>query len=527
MVLAFGDHQLDIRRRELRRGDELIALEPKAFDLLAFLIQHRDRVVSKDDLLQGVWGGRIVSESALTTRINAVRRALGDDGTAQRLVRTFNRRGIRFVGEVSEISDAPAPALAAAASITQPVVAPPPISIIVLPFVSLSNDPELQYFADGITEDLTTDLSRIRHSFVIAHNTALTYKGKPVDVKQLGRDLGVRYAIEGSVRRMGDQTLVNVQLIDGETGAHLWADRFGSDCRNLSEAQSAIAGRLAWTLNVEVTKAAGRRIERESGSDPEACDLIIRASGLISGGFSEANTQAALSLYEQALRKDPGSIDAKIGIARALTRNLGNGWSKSIAQDEVRSEQYLLEAIERDPNDAPVHRYMGALRRCQNRLAEARVEYETALALDPSDNFAVRNLGIILIQLGQPELAIPYFEKSIGLSPHDSNVVANYISLGRCHLFLGETDQAIDLLIKARAENPKHWHVHLNLAGALGLRGDLLGARSALAETTRLKPDMNSLAAYFAQPMFANPAHRTLFEKTVAVGLRSAGFPDE
>ena len=220
MVLTFGDHRLDIKRRELRRGDELMELEPKAFDLLAFLVQHRDRVVSKDDLLQEVWGGRIVSESALTTRINAVRRALGDDGTAQRLVRTFTRKGIRFVGEVTEISDPATPAVAAATSIAQPLVAPR-MSIVVMPFANLSSDPEQQYFAGGITEDLTTDLSRIRHSFVISRNTAFTYRNKPVETKQIGRELGVRYMLEGSVRRSGNQLRVNTQLIDAQSDAHL------------------------------------------------------------------------------------------------------------------------------------------------------------------------------------------------------------------------------------------------------------------------------------------------------------------
>src|SRR6267143_5153782 len=198
MVLAFGDHRLDM--------------------------QHRDRVVSKDDLLQGVWGGRIVSESALTTRINAVRRALGDDGTAQRLVRTFTRKGIRFVGEVTEMSDPAAPTASDPPSRTP--TAAPRLSIVVLPFTNLSNDPEQQYFADGITEDVTTDLSRIQNSFVISRNTAFTYRNKPVDTKQIGRELGVRYVLEGSVRRSGNKVRVNAKLIDAETDAHLWAERF-------------------------------------------------------------------------------------------------------------------------------------------------------------------------------------------------------------------------------------------------------------------------------------------------------------
>jgi len=179
VILAFGDHRLDIERRELRRGADTVDLEPKAFDLLAFLVLHRDRVVTKDDLLQGVWGGRIVSESALTTRINAVRRALGDDGAAQRLVRTFTRKGLRFIGEVTELTD------------QAPPTSDKP-SIAVLPFQNMTGDPEQEYFVDGMVEEITTVISRLPWVSVIARNSAFTYKGRVVELKQVARELGVR-----------------------------------------------------------------------------------------------------------------------------------------------------------------------------------------------------------------------------------------------------------------------------------------------------------------------------------------------
>jgi DNA-binding winged helix-turn-helix (wHTH) protein len=183
VALAFGDHRLDISRRELRRGAKVIELEPKVFDLLTFLVLSRDRIVTKDDLLQGVWGGRIVSESALTTRINAVRRALGDDGTAERLVRTFTRKGVRFVGDVTEVSDPAAvvgdPPSWATAAADKP-------SIAVLPFQNMSADPEQEFFADGIAEDVITALSRYPSLFVIARSSCFTYRGRAVDVKEIG-----------------------------------------------------------------------------------------------------------------------------------------------------------------------------------------------------------------------------------------------------------------------------------------------------------------------------------------------------
>jgi TolB-like protein len=206
-------------------------MEPQVFDLLVFLVGNRERVVSRDDLLTAVWDGRIVSESTIATRINAVRRVIGDNGEQQRLIRTIIGKGVRFVGAVREQRATGEPV---AASIS------PRLSIVVLPFTNLSNDPEQEYFADGITDDLTTDLSRISGSFVIARNTAFTYKGKPVSAKQIGRELGVCYVLEGSVRRSGSQLRFNTQLIDAKTDAHLWAERFDLDIGELFALQDKI-----------------------------------------------------------------------------------------------------------------------------------------------------------------------------------------------------------------------------------------------------------------------------------------------
>ena len=203
MVLVFGEHRLDIDRRELHRGAELVDLEPKAFDLLVFLVRNNDRVVSKSELLDAVWNGRIVSESALTTRLNALRRGLGDDGATQRLIRTVTRKGVRFVGQVMEIAD--------------PALTDKP-SIAVLAFQNLSGDPEQEYFADGMVEEITTAIARCPWLFVIARNSSFRYKGKPIDVSQTARELGVRYVLEGSVRKAGNRVRIAGQLIELDDG---------------------------------------------------------------------------------------------------------------------------------------------------------------------------------------------------------------------------------------------------------------------------------------------------------------------
>jgi adenylate cyclase len=368
--------------------------------------------------------------------------------------------------------------------------AAPRLSIVVLPFANLSNDPDQEYFADGITDDLTTDLSRIEGSFVIARNTAFTYKGKPVDARQIARDLGVRYVLEGSVRRSAERVQVNVQLIDGETGAHVWADRFDTDRRDLAAAQSEITSRLARTLDVELVRAESGRVERERATNPDARDFVMRGWVWLYRPSAQANYQESQRAFEQALELDPNSIEARVGLARVLVFKVAEGWSGSVEEDKLRAERLLREALDRDPNHANAHYVSGVLNRLQRRLTDARIELEKAIALG-NNAPAYQQLGIVLIRLGQPEDGIPYIEKAIRLSPHDPFIHFYYWALGHCHLLLGQTDQAIDLLARARASNPHVWYFHTYLAAALGLGGDLDEARSALAESLRLKPEVS------------------------------------
>jgi len=423
--------------------------------------------------------------------------------------------------------EAGAPATAARGAGSPPATTPR-LSIVVLPFENLSRDPDQDYFADGITEDLTTDLSRISGSFVIARNTAFTYKGIAVDAKQLGRDLGVRYVLEGSVRRLSDQVQVNVQLIDAGSGAHVWADRFETDRRNLVKAQSEITGRLARTLNLELVQAVGRRIEQERAVDPDAQDLIMRGWALYQRPLSEANRKEALEAFERAQAIDPNSVDAEIGIAAVLTVNLANGTTETPKEDEARAEQLLADALQRDPNRSQLHGTIALLRRLQNRLAESRIEWQRAIDLDPNNAVAYGQLGVTLIYLGEPAAAIPLEEKRIRLNPNDPNIALAYWSLGLAHLLLGHLDEAIDFLTKARAANPRIFYIHLDIAAAMALKGYLDDAHAALAEAIRLKPSINSIARQRARSAYTNnPAYRALAEKTVDVGLRLAGMPEE
>lgn len=419
------------------------------------------------------------------------------------------------------------PPSAAASAAAAPATGPPRLSIIVLPLENLSHDPDQDYFADGITEDLTTDLSRIAGSFVIARNTAFTYKGIPVDVKQLGRDLGVHYALEGSVRRVGDQVQVNVQLIDAETGAHVWADRFDTDRRNLAQAQTEITGRLARTLHLELVQAAGRQIEREHPVNPAAQDWIMRGWASYQRTPAASSRDEARQAFEKALEIDPQSYEAKLGIASVLVVGLAAG-SDQPEEDEARADALLNELLVRDPNRSQLHAMIALLRRVQNRLPESRIEWQRAIELDPNNAAAYGQLGVTLIYLGDPAAAIPLEEKRVRLNPNESNIALAYWSLGLAHLLQGHLPAAIDWLTKARAANPRIYYIDLDLAAALALKGDIAGGKAALAESLKLKPEINSMKRQLARWAYTNnPAYRALAAKTIDVGLRLAGMPEE
>ena len=513
----FEDYVLDIERRELRRGSALLSMEPQVFDLLEFLVRNRDRVVSKDDLLASVWRGRIVSDSTLASRINAARRIIGDTGEHQRLIRTIIGKGVRFVGEAREQHDIDQSAARSVVS---------RLSIVVLPFANFSNDLELEHFADGITDDLTTDLLRISGGFVIARKTAFTFKGKPVDVKKVGRELGVRYVVEGSVRRAGNLLRVNVQLSDAESGAHLWTDRLDTDPTGLVWAQSEITGRLARTINFKLVEAEGLSIERQKALDPDPHDLLIHGWATLVRPISAATLQEALRVFARVLEIEPDSVAAKVGLGYALSCNIADGWSTSVQQDEARAEQLLLEAIAGDANSFRARQALGLLRRLQNRLDESRIEFETAIALVPNYAPAFCQLGMTLICLGQPEAAIPEIEKGIRIGPHDTASPSAYSILSLAHLLLGRVEQAIEFSMQARARNPRLYHTHMLLAAALGLKGELGEAKAALVEGVKIRPEFDSLARLREYCTWGSPRYLALREDTVYLGLRRAGMPE-
>ena len=443
------------------------------------------------------------------------------------------------VYSVSTANEAKSPPIAVTTYASGPASQPsvPRLSIVVLPFANGSNDPDQEYLVDGITDDLTTDLSRISGSFVISRNTAFTYKGKPTEAKQIGRELGVRYVLEGTIRRMGEQVRVNVQLIDADSAANVWAERFDTDRTNLSEAQSEITGRIARILNLELVRAAHHRIEQESSTDPNRDDLIMRGWAWFHQPQSRTSLKETLDAFKRALQIDPHSIDAKVGIAAVLVANLDSSWRSGIFQDNAVqqnvacAEHLLLQVLESNADLSMAYASLGHLRRLQSRLIESRAAFENAISLDPNNEAANRQLGWTLLFLGEPGAAIALGEKSLRLSPRDPHLPGVYLLLAWSQLVSNRVTEAVDLFMKGRIANPRVWMFSYGLAGALALRGDFDRAKAALAESLKLKPEVNSLAQWYAYLPWTGRSSAPLFwamqEKTLDNGLRIIGFPKE
>ena len=420
----------------------------------------------------------------------------------------------------------PAPALTAPAADAIPrTAATPRLSIVVLPFADLGNDPEQQYFADGITEDLTTDLSRIAHSLVISRNTAFTYRSKPIDTKQIGRELGVRCVLEGSVRRSGSWVRVNAQLIDAETDAHLWAERFDHDTDDLFALQNEITSRLANMLDVELIAAEAARPTEH----PDALDYILRGRAVLFKPRTPDMFREAINLFERALALDPESAEAQSLLVESLVASVTTGLTDSAAADLARAETLVDQALAVSPRNGYAHLVKGLVLRAQNRWEEAVPQYETALALNRNLVRALHGLASCKLFAGPIDEVIPLDEQAIRLSPCDPGIGYSYLLIGRVHLLQSRTDEAIVWLEKGCSAIPAVPFHHSWLASAYALKGETERAAAELAETQRLASDgsFSSITRVKEGGSWRVPKTRAIAETTYFAGLRKAGMPEE
>jgi TolB-like protein/cytochrome c-type biogenesis protein CcmH/NrfG len=497
VLFLFSDRGLDTDRRELRRGAEAVAVEPQVFDLLVYLVKNRDRVVNKDDLLASIWGGRIVSDSTLTSRINAARKAIGDSGGEQKLIRTIARKGFRFVGEVRTQSDGAEPAQATTAPPADEIQKPfrPALpqpdrpAIAVLPFVNMSGDPEQEYFSDGISENIITALSKLRWFFVIARNSSFIYKGKAVHMKQITEELGVGYVVEGSVRKSGDRVRISAQLNDAATGSHIWAEHYDRGLSDVFAMQDEITEAIVAAIEPRLYAAENFRARREPPDSMDAWDLVMRALSHF-WRVTRQDNLVAQALLEKAIGIDPNYGQALGVLATSYMFTAHMGWADMATVAPI-AERASLAAILADSEDPWAHHALGCVYMVTRRFEDSLAEFELALRLNPNFSLAQGYFGLALAYWGRWEEADLAARRALRLSPRDP-YSAVYCGIAAYAQFLGRNyDEALRLSREAIRRRSDFVGAHRVLTAAAGMAGKQEMATTALEALRRAQPNIS------------------------------------
>jgi TolB-like protein/DNA-binding winged helix-turn-helix (wHTH) protein/tetratricopeptide (TPR) repeat protein len=628
----FGDFEINVARQELRRAGATVHIEPQVFDLLVHLIRNRDRIVSKDELIDVIWQGRIVSEATLSSRISAARRALGDSGNDQSFIRTLHKRGFRFVGDVDEDNSAPtaiavekasAGAVEEAANVV-PTDEPPALpggssdaagnhamlhaargagaaplenrtasngrrgarnlrfaaavivfaslsvsaawwllssssqspaphreqgmalaseaassaerlkesgpSIVVLPFVNLSGDAQRDYLADGITDSLISDLAHVLPGIsIVSRDTAFTYRGRGADARQIGRELEVRYLLEGSVVPEGDRVRVNTRLVETKEASQLWAERFDAERGSILDVQDEIVSRVSRAIGLQVVGIEARRSLRERPDSPELTDLIMRGKAVLNLPSSPATMIQARDLFELALTVQPTSVDGLAGVATTLVFEFLNGYYETGGEERLgRAERLLNLALAIEPRHIMALKANAALRRAQGRFEDAIVVAEAVIMENPGEPWAYKEIGLSTLYLGNPHQALEWFAKADRIGPRDPGRWTWLDGRGHALILLGRDEEAARTLISALDANPRNTSPHAFLAAAYAYLGRSEEARAALATYLERRPGTRVSTFRKLSPVplaLTSPAYRQLLAR-VNEGLRKAGMPE-
>ncbi|HVI88897.1 MAG TPA: winged helix-turn-helix domain-containing tetratricopeptide repeat protein, partial [Dongiaceae bacterium] len=491
MKFTFEDHLLDPDRRELSRGSEPVAVGPQVFDLLMYLLRNREHIVTKDDLINAVWGGRIISESTLTSHINAVRKAIRDTGEEQRLVRTIARKGYRFVGEVRETSTSEEvdAAKAGGPPVQVPMVPDRP-SIAVLPFLNLSGDPSQAYFVDGVVEDIIAALSRMSGLFVIARNSSFTYKDRSVDVKEIGRELGVRYVVEGSLRKSANRVRITGQLVDATTGMNLWSERFEGTIDDIFELQDKLTMDVVGAIAPQLERAEIERAKNKPTESLDAYDYYLRAMAHLHNGTRDA-IDAALTQFYKAIELDPGFASAYAMAGWCHFWRKVNGWMRERDGEIAEGARLARRAVELGKDDAV------ALARAGHAIAHLTGNLEAGIALLDRARMLNPNLaaawflgGFLRTWSGDSDGAIEHFAQAMRLSPLDPETYRMQAGTAAAHLFAGRFDEASSWAEKAYRNLPSFLMVVAIIAASHALGGRADEATRAMQHLRRLDPTL-------------------------------------
>jgi TolB-like protein/cytochrome c-type biogenesis protein CcmH/NrfG len=522
MIFSFGEYRIDLERRELWHVETRVHVEPQVFDLLVYLVQNRDRVVSKDDLIASVWRDRIVSESTLTSRINSARKVIGDSGADQKLIRTVPRKGFRFVGAVR---------MQASGAVSEPAArqphdgAPEPAhlalperpAIAVLPFTNMSGDRQQEYFSDGISEDIITALSKLRWFFVIARNSSFMYKGKAVHLKQVAEELGVGYVVEGSVRKAGDRVRITAQLNDVTTGSHIWAERYDRNLADVFAVQDEITDAIVAAIEPQLYAAENFHARRKLPNSMDAWDLVMRALSHYWRVTPQDNV-VAQALLEKAIAIDPNYGQALGVLATSHSFGAHMGWEDMATAVPV-AERAALAAIKIDSEDPWAHNALGGAYLAMRRLDDALAEFEVALQLNPNFSLAQGFYGLALTYCGRWQEADAAARRALRLSPRDP-FSAIYYGVAAYAQFTGRNyDEAIALSREAIRERGDFVGALRVITAAAGMAGYADIAAGTLQELRRTQPNIS--LAWIAHQI---PWNLDVDRDHYLEGLRRAGL---
>ena len=517
-VYAFADYTLDIARGTLRQSGRDVELRPKAFNLLAHFAQNPGRVIPKAELLDTVWPDVVVTDGSLNQCVGEIRKALG--ANARELLRTIPRRGFVF-GDASIVDATPG-----SVQETQTIrnAAPMsdrsgPPSVAVLPFANLSGDVEQEYFADGIVDEITSALGHFRRIFVVARNSAFTYKGRAVDVRDVGRELGVRYVVEGSVRRAGNRLRINAVLVEADTGLQLWSERLDGVVDDIFRFQDTVTHSVIGAIAPRLLTAEVERARRLPPESMDVYDLYLRALPAVRGMTREGSDHA-LALVERALEIDPGyAVIAALG-AWAHTLRIAQGWEVDHPGQRERGLALALRALSRGQDDAEALSMAGyAIGYLGERLHEGLQAIERAIDLNPNDAFAFSNRGWLNAYLGRSDVSIASFHEAMRLSPRDPTVFRTQAGLAFAYLVHEDVENAATAARRAVDDNPNFAPAYRALAAALALAGRRAEARTAIARLAVLDPEL-TVESFLPRSMLRHSGKHHL----ILDGLRLAGL---
>ncbi len=525
LIYKFEDFVLDIERRELRRGDALVDIEPQVFDLLHYLIDNCDRLVSKDDLVAKVWHGRAVSDSTVSSRITAVRHAIGDDGARQHFIRTIPRKGFRFVGMVDEGSHvARAPGVRDARDkhgADTPLDLPNRPSIAVLPFTNMSGDLEQDYFSDGISEDIITALSQFQWLFVIARNSSFVFKGRVADVKQIAYELGVRYLLEGSVRKATNRVRITAQLIDAASGTHLWAERFDGAIEDIFELQDQVTASVVGAIAPKLEQAEIERARRKPTDSLDAYDYYLRGVANVHQDSKSAN-DAALRLFGEAIKLDPDFASAYGMSALCYVARKWKHWTVDTEQEVSETARLVERAAQLGRSDAVALSASGmALGLVVQDLDAAAALLDRALLLNPNLAASWVRSAWVRLCLGEPDLAIEHAARAMRLSPLDPLLVGMQSATAFAHFFAGRYDESCSWAARALKEQPNFGPALRILAASSSMAERPGDAAKAVARAKQINPGLRIHSLQHHLP-FRPPEYFANY----ALALRKAGLPD-